>query len=50
MMTNDKVRDIKMMLIYSGLTQTEIAKYHGIAPGKVSAIKTGDLYREVDLL
>lgn len=48
-LTDDVVIDIKLMLIYSHLTQKEISDYHKTAQSTVSAIKRGDLYSHVDL-
>jgi len=48
-LTDEVVRDIKMMLLYSGLTQIEIVRYHNTAQSTVSEIKSGDLYRNVDI-
>jgi len=48
-LTDEVVRDIKMMFLYSCLTQIEIARYHNIAQSTVSDIKSGDLYRNVDI-
>lgn len=48
-LTDEKVKDVKMMLIYSGLQISEIARYHGISQSQVSHIKCGDCYAHVDL-
>ena len=45
----EAVKDIKMMLIYSGLTISEIAKNKGISQSQVSRIKHGDCYADVDI-
>jgi len=48
-MAVEKVKDIKLMLLFSGLKVKEIARYHGISPGSVSQIKRGDIWADVDI-
>jgi hypothetical protein len=48
-LTPSKVKDIKLMLIFSGLKVCEIARYHNITPGQVSQIKLGDIWGYVDI-
>lgn len=48
-LSDDEIRDIKMMLIYSGLTQQEIATYHHTSQATISGIKYGDIYSHIDL-
>lgn len=46
---DDEVKDIKMMLIYSGLTITQIAMYKKLSTSQVTRIKLGDCYSQIDI-
>lgn len=48
-LSNSNVKDIKMMLIYSGLSITDIAKYKHISQQQVTRIKLGDCYSQIDI-
>lgn len=48
-LSDGNVKDIKMMLIYSGLSITNIARYKNISQQQVTRIKLGDCYSSVDI-
>ena len=45
----ETVKDIKMMLIYSGLSDSAIARYKAISQSQVTRIKLGDCYSQIDM-
>ena len=46
---NETVKDVKFLLIYSGLKQQEIADFKGIPQSTVAQIKCGDIYANIDI-
>lgn len=48
-MSIEDVKDIKLMLLFSGLTQQEIAEFKGTSQRCVSNIHRGDTYKQVDI-
>lgn len=48
-MSVEKIKDVKMMLLFSGLKQREIAAYHSVPQSRVSEIKNGDIYSHIDV-
>ena len=45
----ETIKDIKMMLLYSGLSVSDIARYKGLSQSQVSHIKNGDRYSNIDI-
>ena len=47
--SDDEVKDIKLLLLWSGLTVNEIARYKNVKQNQVSRIKHGDCYSNIDI-
>jgi transcriptional regulator with XRE-family HTH domain len=45
----EDIKDVKMMLIYSGLTQKEIARFKGCSVAMISFIKLGECHENIDI-
>ena len=46
---DETVKDIKMMLLFSHMSISSIARYKGVSQSRVSRIKLGDAYSHVDI-
>ncbi len=47
--SDEAVKDIKMMLLFSHMSTVEIARFKGVSQSQVARIKLGDAYVGVDI-
>lgn len=48
-LSDETIKDIKLMLLYSGLKGCEIARYNAIPQSRVSEIKRCDIHADIDI-